>query len=207
MKNIVKRFPGVTANNHANLTIHAGEIHALLGENGAGKSTLVKCIMGTYRADPGGQVKVGEHHAELKNPRQAHALGIGMVYQHFTLVENMSVVENMLMAREQVPAFINWKRECEQLEAFMAKMPFRVDPKAIVRNLSAGEVLEQLSWLFRSGRLHACPMERKPVPAGGCTSSVVTRVLRIITSSFASTLQNSGPCTFCIWTTVKATAR
>ena len=78
------------------------------GENGAGKSTLVKCIMGTYRPD-GGLVKVGEHTVELKNPRQAHALGVGMVYQHFTLVENMTVVENMVMAREHVPAIINWK--------------------------------------------------------------------------------------------------
>ena len=95
--------------------------------------------MGTYIADAGGHVKVGDSDVELKNPRQAHALGIGMVYQHFTLVENMTVVENMVMARGHVPAVINWKKERDQLEAFMAKMPFRVDPKAIVRNLSAGE--------------------------------------------------------------------
>jgi simple sugar transport system ATP-binding protein len=120
------------------LTLRPGCFRALLGENGAGKSTLVKCIMGTYRPD-GGLVRVGEHAVELKNPRQAHALGVGMVYQHFTLVDNMTVVENMLMAREHVPAIINWKREVDELEAFMAKMPFRVNPKAIVRNLAAGE--------------------------------------------------------------------
>jgi ABC-type uncharacterized transport system ATPase subunit len=120
------------------LTLHPGSFRALLGENGAGKSTLVKCIMGTYRPD-GGLVRVGEHAVELKNPRQAHALGVGMVYQHFTLVDNMSVVENMLMARGHVPAVINWKREVDELEAFMAKMPFRVDPKSLVRDLAAGE--------------------------------------------------------------------
>ena len=100
------------------LTLRPARFRALLGENGAGKSTLVKCIMGTYRADTG-SVRVGEHAVELKNPRQAHALGIGMVYQHFTLVENMTVVENMVMAREHVPAVINWKTETEQLRAFM----------------------------------------------------------------------------------------
>lgn len=130
------------------LTLKPGCFRSLLGENGAGKSTLVKCIMGTYRPD-GGLVRVGEHSVELKNPRQAHALGVGMVYQHFTLVENMTVVENMIMAREHVPAIINWKREIEGLEEFMAKMPFRVNPKAIVRNLAAGEkqkieILKQL---------------------------------------------------------------
>lgn len=126
----------VLADVSINLT--PGCFRALLGENGAGKSTLVKCIMGTYRPD-GGMVRVGEHSVEIKNPRQAHALGVGMVYQHFTLVENMTVVENMLMAREHVPAIINWKREVDELEAFMSKMPFRVNPKSIVRNLAAGE--------------------------------------------------------------------
>ncbi len=130
------------------LTLTPGCFRALLGENGAGKSTLVKCIMGTYRPD-GGLVRVGEHSVELKNPRQAHALGVGMVYQHFTLVENMTVVENMIMARDHVPGIINWKREVDELEAFMAKMPFRVNPRSLIRNLSAGEkqkieILKQL---------------------------------------------------------------
>jgi ABC-type uncharacterized transport system ATPase subunit len=147
-RNISKRFGALKALSDVSMTLAPGSFRALLGENGAGKSTLVKCIMGTYRADSG-SVRVGTHDFELKNPRQAHALGIGMVYQHFTLVENMSVVENLLMAREHVPAVINWKAENEQLEAFMQKMPFRVDPKAMVRNLSAGEkqkveILKQL---------------------------------------------------------------
>jgi general nucleoside transport system ATP-binding protein len=147
-RNISKRFGALKALTDVSMTLAPGSFRALLGENGAGKSTLVKCIMGTYRADSG-SVRVGAQDFELKNPRQAHALGIGMVYQHFTLVENMSVVENLLMAREHVPAVVNWRAETEKLEAFMQTMPFRVDPKAMVRNLSAGEkqkveILKQL---------------------------------------------------------------
>ena len=143
-----KRFGALQALSDVSLTLAPGSFRALLGENGAGKSTLVKCIMGTYRADSGA-VRIGEQKLELKNPRQAHALGIGMVYQHFTLVENMTVVENLVMARGHVSAVINWKSETARLAAFMERMPFRVDPKASIRNLSAGEkqkveILKQL---------------------------------------------------------------
>jgi simple sugar transport system ATP-binding protein len=146
--NISKRFGSLQALADVSMTLRPGSFRALLGENGAGKSTLVKCIMGTYRADSG-SVRVGASDVELKNPRQAHALGIGMVYQHFTLVENMTVVENMLMAHEHIPAVVGWNKETARLEAFMKSMPFRVDPRAVVRNLSAGEkqkveILKQL---------------------------------------------------------------
>ncbi len=147
-QNLSKRFGALQALAGVSMTLRPGSFRALLGENGAGKSTLVKCIMGTYRADSG-SVRVGEHDVELKNPRQAHALGIGMVYQHFTLVENMTVLENMVMARERVPGVLKWKTEAEKLKAFMAEMPFKVDPRAVVRNLAAGEkqkveILKQL---------------------------------------------------------------
>ena len=135
---LTKHFGSNKALTDVSLTLPPGMSRALLGENGAGKSTLVKCIMGTYRADSG-SVKIAESSLELKNPKQAHALGIGMVYQHFTLVENMSVVENIVMARGHLPAVINWKQETEQLRAFMDTMPFKVDPTAIVRDISAGE--------------------------------------------------------------------
>jgi len=136
--NLSKRFGALQALTDVSLKLRPGSFHALLGENGAGKSTLVKCIMGTYRADIG-RVVVGEQEAELKNPRQAHALGIGMVYQHFTLVENMTVVENLVMAREHVPAIIKWREETDRLAKLMTTMPFRVDPTATVRHLAAGE--------------------------------------------------------------------
>src|SRR4029077_1721568 len=133
-----KRFGHLQALANVSMRLQPGSFRALLGENGGGQSTLVKCIMGTYRADSGA-VKVGEHEVELKNPRQAHALGLGMVYQHFTLVENMTAVENIVMARKHLPPVIKWKAETEQLAAFMDTMPFRVDPKATVRHLAAGE--------------------------------------------------------------------
>jgi ABC-type uncharacterized transport system ATPase subunit len=143
-----KSFGANKALQNVSLNLHPGCFRALLGENGAGKSTLVKCMMGTYRADAG-TVRVGDRDVGLTNPRQAHALGIGMVYQHFTLVENMTVVENMVLSRGHVPAVIHWKAEAEKLRAFMATMPFRVEPTAVVRNLSAGEkqkveILKQL---------------------------------------------------------------
>src|SRR5207248_11097584 len=116
---ISKRFGALQALSDVSLKLAPGRFRALLGENGAGKSTLVKCIMGTYQADPG-SVRVGESAVELKNPRQAHALGLGMVYQHFTLVENMTVVENLVMAREHVPGIIRWRDETEKLREFMA---------------------------------------------------------------------------------------
>ncbi len=145
---LCKSFGSLHVLKNVSLTLTPGTFRALLGENGAGKSTLVKCVMGTYQADAG-TVKVGEHAVELKNPRQAHALGLGMVYQHFTLVENMTVVENLVMAREHVPGVINWRKETEELRAFMAGMPFQVSPTAMVRNLAAGqkqkvEILKQL---------------------------------------------------------------
>ena len=175
--NLSKTFGELKALSNVSLTLKPGIFRALLGENGAGKSTLVKCIMGTYVADPGGHVKVGESSVELKNPRQAHALGIGMVYQHFTLVENMTVVENMLMAQGHVPAMINWKRETEKLEAFMAKMPFRVNPRSYVRNLSAGEKqkIELLKQLY---------LERKVIildePTSVLTPSEADEVLGMV---------------------------
>lgn len=143
-----KRFGTLQALADVSVRLTPGKFRALLGENGAGKSTLVKCIMGTYVADAG-SVRVGASAVELKNPRQAHALGLGMVYQHFTLVENMTVVENLVMAQGHVPAVIRWKDEAEKLRAFMKTMPFQVEPTSLVRNLAAGEkqkveILKQL---------------------------------------------------------------
>src|SRR5258706_5097956 len=123
-----KRFGSLVALDDVSFTLKPGTFHALLGENGAGKSTLVKCIMGFYQADSG-KVVVGDSDVAVKNPRDAQRYGIGMVYQHFTLVENMSVAENLVLARAQIPRFIDWKKEETEIEAFMAGMPFRVPVK------------------------------------------------------------------------------
>ncbi len=151
---MTKRFGGVTVLDQVSLTIEPGTVHALLGENGAGKSTLVKCIMGFYQADSG-ELLVNGKQCTVASPRDAQAFGIGMVYQHFTLVENMTVAENLLIARRELPAIIDWKREVAELSAFMQKMPFRIEPTTLVRHLAAGEKqkLEILKQLYLGSRV------------------------------------------------------
>jgi simple sugar transport system ATP-binding protein len=136
------------------LQLTPGSFHALLGENGAGKSTLVKCIMGFYQADEG-QIRVGGQPISVKSPREAQRHGIGMVYQHFTLVENMTVAENLVLARADVPRVIDWKREKRAIESFMDGMPFRIQPDRMVRKLGAGEKqkLEILKQLYLGSRI------------------------------------------------------
>src|SRR5712691_6283564 len=133
-----KRFGTFVALDQVSLRVHTGSVHALLGENGAGKSTLVKCIMGYHRPDDG-DLLVWDRERVFTNPREAHALGMGMVYQHFTLVPNMTVAENLLLARPELPAVIRWSQELQALEAFLATMPFKVDLSARVYTLAAGE--------------------------------------------------------------------
>ena len=145
---IGKRFGDLVALDDVSVRVRAGTVHALLGENGAGKSTLVKCIMGYHRPDSG-SVLVGGREIEIASPRQAHSLGLGMVYQHFTLVPHMTVLENMVMARADVPMVIDWAAERRDLSEFLARMPFSVPLDAPVAALAAGEkqkaeVLKQL---------------------------------------------------------------
>src|SRR5271169_5529007 len=145
---MTKRFGEFAALDQVSLKVKAGTFHALLGENGAGKSTLVKCIMGYYQADAG-DLLVGDRQEIINNPRAAHALGLGMVYQHFTLVPAMTVAENFVLARDDVPAVVDWARERNALEEFLARMPFRVPLNARVSAISAGErqkceILKQL---------------------------------------------------------------
>ena len=145
---ITKRFGGVAALTEASLSIAAGSVHALLGENGAGKSTLVKCIMGFYHADEGSVVLDGQAR-KFRNPREAQAAGIGMVYQHFTLVPSLTVLENLVMARRVGAGRIDWRRERAVLQFFLATMPFTVPLDLPVSGLAAGEkqkaeILKQL---------------------------------------------------------------
>jgi ABC-type uncharacterized transport system ATPase subunit len=135
---ISKHFGDFCALNKVSLTLRHKSFHALLGENGAGKSTLVKCIMGYYHPDDGEVLFADKQHA-IANPHQAHMLGLGMVYQHFTLIPNMTVAENLVLARPQLPAVINWRAELKQLTDRMASMPFQVDLNASINSLSAGE--------------------------------------------------------------------
>src|SRR5262249_13490487 len=145
---MTKRFGAFTALDDVSLKVPAGSFHALLGENGAGKSTLVKCLVGYYRPDAG-SIVVGQRERDIRSPHDAHALGIAMVSQHFTLVPSMTGAENLVMARDDVPARIRWRQEHERLAAFMATVPFRVPLDAPVSRLAAGEkqkveILKQL---------------------------------------------------------------
>ncbi|HKY34538.1 MAG TPA: ABC transporter ATP-binding protein [Polyangiaceae bacterium] len=153
-QHMTKRFGSLVALDDVSFTLKPGTFHALLGENGAGKSTLVKCIMGFYHADSG-SVTVAESEVTVKSPRDAQRYGIGMVYQHFTLVENMSVAENLVMARAEIPRLIDWKKEQEELSAFMAGMPFRIPVAKLVRQLAAGEKqkLEILKQLYLGSKI------------------------------------------------------
>ncbi len=153
-QHMTKRFGPLVALSDVSFTLRPGTFHALLGENGAGKSTLVKCIMGFYQADSG-KVVVGDADVVVKNPRDAQRYGIGMVYQHFTLVENMTVAENLVMSRADVPRFIDWKREEQTIEDFMAGMPFRVPVRKLARQLAAGEKqkLEILKQLYLGSKI------------------------------------------------------
>jgi ABC-type uncharacterized transport system ATPase subunit len=151
---VTKRFGSQTVLDSVSLRLEPGSVHALLGENGAGKSTLVKCIMGFYHADAG-RVVVGDAAVSIKNPKDAQLHGIGMVYQHFTLVENMTVAENLVLSRAKVPGLIDWKKEHAALDAFMADMPFSISPTRLVRQLAAGEKqkLEILKQLYLGSRI------------------------------------------------------
>ncbi|MBQ2263547.1 MAG: ABC transporter ATP-binding protein [Loktanella sp.] len=151
---MTKTFGALRALDDVSLNVRAGSFHALLGENGAGKSTLVKCIMGFHAADSGATLLDGAPVA-IASPRQAQMRGIGMVYQHFTLVPCLTTAENLVIARPDAPGIIYWRAELQRLEAFMDRMPFRVRLDRHVADLSAGErqKLEILKLLYLDQRV------------------------------------------------------
>ena len=145
---LTKRFGSFTALDSVSIDLRAGEFHALLGENGAGKSTLVKCMLGYYHPDEGGVILDGREQT-IASPRDARRLGIGMVYQHFTLVPSMTVLENLVMSRTEVPNVIDWRSERKALSDFLQTMPLKVPLDTKVDRLSSGErqkteILKQL---------------------------------------------------------------
>lgn len=154
MRGIVKRFPGVVANDQVDLTVNAGEIHALLGENGAGKSTLMNVLAGLYRPDAG-EIRVHGQLADVSSPKDATSLGIGMVHQHFMLVEPHTVAENIILGLDD-PRF---RLDMESVEAEIRELSIRyglqVDPGAYIWQLSVGEQqrVEILKMLYRGANI------------------------------------------------------
>jgi simple sugar transport system ATP-binding protein len=151
---MTKRFGTLLAVDDVSLRLDPGSFHAVLGENGAGKSTLVKCMMGYEKPDAGRLLVDGREHTVV-SPRQAHALGLGMVYQHFTLVPSMTVAENLVLGLPDLPAVLRWDAARARLEAFQTTMPFRVNLDRPIATLAAGEKqkVEILKQLFLGRRV------------------------------------------------------
>src|SRR5271168_2803337 len=135
LRGVTKRFPGVLANDNVSVSVKPGEVHALLGENGAGKSTLVKMIYGILAPDAGEMFWNGEP-MKVANPRAARKLGIGMVFQHFSLFEALTVLENVALGLDSKSS----KRDLEaEIRRVLDLYGLKLDPKRIVSTLSVGE--------------------------------------------------------------------
>ena len=149
LEGITKRFPGVVANDSVDLTLWRSEIHALIGENGAGKSTLMRVLYGMYPPEEGRIVVRGDE-AHIHSPRDAIALGIGMVHQHFVLVDRFTVAENIILGAED-GMLVDYPGARRSIEDLARSYGFAVDPDALVENLSMGEEqrVEILKTLYR----------------------------------------------------------
>ena len=138
VRGIVKRFPGVLANDHIDLRVAPGEVHALLGENGAGKSTLMNILAGLYRPDEG-QVLIHGKPVDFRSPKDAIATGIGMVHQHFMLVESQTVAENVVLGLDEPRFILDMSKVEEQISTIAERYGMDVDPDARIWQLSVGE--------------------------------------------------------------------
>lgn len=151
MKNIVKKFGNFTANDGINLTVHKGEIHAILGENGAGKSTLMNILYGLY-TPTSGEIYVDGKKVNINNPKHAIELGIGMVHQHFMLVQPFTVTENIILGNEMVKGLtVDLKTARKKVLELSEKYGMQVDPDAKIEDISVGmqQRVEILKVLYR----------------------------------------------------------
>ena len=155
MLGITKRFPGIIANDNVTLQLKRGEIHALLGENGAGKSTLMSVLFGLYQAEEG-QIKKNGQVVSIQNPNDANALGIGMVHQHFKLVECFSVLDNIILGAEETKnGILRRDHAREKVMALSKQYGLSVDPDAIIEDISVGmqQRTEILKMLYRDNEI------------------------------------------------------
>ncbi|MCK5646620.1 MAG: ATP-binding cassette domain-containing protein, partial [Anaerolineales bacterium] len=154
MREIVKTFPGVVANDRIDFDIYRSEIHALLGENGAGKSTLMKILYGFYDVDAG-QILLDGQAVEINSPADARAQQIGMVFQNFTLIPALSVAENIALFLPNLSPLVDLKEISRQIEAKSEHYGLMVDPNAMVYELSIGEQqkVEILKLILSNSRL------------------------------------------------------
>lgn len=155
MLNITKRFPGIIANDNITLQLKKGEIHALLGENGAGKSTLMSVLFGLYQPEEGEIHKDGKK-VTINNPNDANDLGIGMVHQHFKLVECFSVLDNIILGVETTKGgFLQKEETRKKVVALSEKYGLAVDPDALIEDITVGmqQRTEILKMLYRDNEI------------------------------------------------------
>ena len=151
MKDIVKKFGDFTANDHLRLTVHKGEVHALLGENGAGKSTMMNVLCGLYRPTTG-EIYLNGKEVHFNSPKDAIDRGIGMVHQHFMLVEPFTVTDNVILGMETTKGLaVDKKSAREKILALSKRYQMRIDPDAKIRDISVGmqQRVEILKVLYR----------------------------------------------------------
>lgn len=151
MRGITKRFPGIIANDNISLSVKKGEIHALLGENGAGKSTLMNVLFGLYQPEEG-EILINEKTVKITSPNVANELGIGMVHQHFMLVEKFTVTENIVLGNEPKNGLqIDIKQAVKAVEQLSNQYGLQVDPNAKIEQISVGmqQRVEILKTLYR----------------------------------------------------------
>lgn len=155
MLNIRKEFPGIVANDNISLSLKKGEIHALLGENGAGKSTLMGVLFGMYQPERG-IIKVREKEVRITNPNVANQLGIGMVHQHFKLVENFTVTENIILGSEPLKGLVlDIDKAAKRIEELSKHYGLNVDPYAKIEDISVGmqQRVEIMKMLYREAEV------------------------------------------------------
>ncbi len=151
MRGITKEFPGIVANDQVDLVVLPGEIHAILGENGAGKSTLMSVLFGMYQAEAG-EIFVRGEKVAITNPNDASKLGIGMVHQHFKLVHNFTVAENIVLGQEDHRrGLLHLEAAKERIAAISKQYGLRVDPDSLIQDISVGmqQRVEILKMLYR----------------------------------------------------------
>ena len=155
LKDIVKRFPGVVANDHITFQVQAGEVHALLGENGAGKTTLMRILYGLYQPEEG-EILIDDKPVTIHSPANSIRLGLGMIHQHFMLVPSLSVAENVALGMPSSRGLLlDLNVVSEKIRQLSEAYSLKVDPQAMVWQLSVGEQqrVEILKALYRGAAL------------------------------------------------------